>query len=174
MSSGTAPTLRGCMLANNRTDDLPFIPLRWSDGSASTAPGVGPQLSLISGPCSTHAQHSDPRRFLFLANAARILRVGICRVRTSENLPSTRSSLAPVLWARQTRGRTTSGWYYRFLCTLGHESLVCAQEGRLAYDRGNVASRIRTSEKTASALPRCQIYERSGYRYLRSDLLTWP
>jgi hypothetical protein len=23
------------------------------------------------------------------------------------------------------------------------------------------------------ALPRCQIYERSGYRYLRSDLLAW-
>ena len=38
---------------------------------------------------------------------------------------------------------------------------------------GNTASRIRTSEKTASALPRCQIYERSGYRYLRSDLLVW-
>jgi hypothetical protein len=27
--------------------------------------------------------------------------------------------------------------------------------------------------KLAPALPRCQIYERSGYRYLRSDLLAW-
>jgi hypothetical protein len=27
--------------------------------------------------------------------------------------------------------------------------------------------------KLAPSLPRCQIYERSGYRYLRSDLLTW-
>jgi hypothetical protein len=27
--------------------------------------------------------------------------------------------------------------------------------------------------RLAPALPRCQIYERSGYRYLRSDLLTW-
>jgi hypothetical protein len=27
--------------------------------------------------------------------------------------------------------------------------------------------------KLAPTLPRCQIYERSGYRYLRSDLLAW-
>jgi hypothetical protein len=27
--------------------------------------------------------------------------------------------------------------------------------------------------RLAPSLPRCQIYERSGYRYLRSDLLTW-
>ena len=27
--------------------------------------------------------------------------------------------------------------------------------------------------RLAPALPRCQIYERSGYRYLRSDLLSW-
>ena len=27
--------------------------------------------------------------------------------------------------------------------------------------------------KLAPALPRCQIYERSGYRYLRGDLLAW-
>jgi hypothetical protein len=27
--------------------------------------------------------------------------------------------------------------------------------------------------KPAPSLPRCQIYERSGYRYLRSDLLAW-
>ena len=27
--------------------------------------------------------------------------------------------------------------------------------------------------RLAPALPRYQIYERSGYRYLRSDLLTW-
>jgi hypothetical protein len=27
--------------------------------------------------------------------------------------------------------------------------------------------------KLAPALPQCQIYERSGYRYLRSDLLAW-
>jgi len=28
--------------------------------------------------------------------------------------------------------------------------------------------------RLAPALPRCQIYEPSGYRYLRSDLLAWP
>ena len=27
--------------------------------------------------------------------------------------------------------------------------------------------------KLAPSLPRCQLYERSGYRYLRSDLLAW-
>ena len=27
--------------------------------------------------------------------------------------------------------------------------------------------------RLAPSLPRCQIYERSGYRYLRSDLLAW-
>lgn len=27
--------------------------------------------------------------------------------------------------------------------------------------------------RLAPKLPRCQIYERSGYRYLRSDLLAW-
>jgi hypothetical protein len=50
----------GRMVTQDRTSDLLFIPLLWSDSSVSTASGTGPQLSLISGPCSmrTHA----PRR----------------------------------------------------------------------------------------------------------------
>jgi hypothetical protein len=57
-----------------------------------------------------------------------------------------------------------------------------AEGARLPYDREvmnaeEAADFLRLSptafRKLAPALPRCQIYERSGYRYLRSDLLSW-
>jgi len=121
------------------------------------ASGVGPQLSLISGPCSMRAQHSGPKRSLLLAHATRIPWIGICRARMSED------PLYPKLaWPRSDGPGRRGGvrlprGIINFLCTLGHEFLVCAQEGRLADDRGKAASRIRTSEKKASALSRCQM-----------------
>ena len=59
---------------------------------------------------------------------------------------------------------------------------IAAEGARLPYDREvmnaeEAADFLRLSptafRRLAPALPRCQIYERSGYRYLRSDLLTW-
>ena len=59
---------------------------------------------------------------------------------------------------------------------------IAAEAVRAPYDREvmnaeEAADYLRLSptafRKLAPALPRCQIYERSGYRYLRSDLLAW-
>ena len=59
---------------------------------------------------------------------------------------------------------------------------IAAEGARLPYDREvmnaeEAADFLRLSptafRRLAPALPRCQIYERSGYRYLRSDLLAW-
>ena len=57
-----------------------------------------------------------------------------------------------------------------------------AEGARSPYDREvmnaeEAADFLRLSptafRRLAPALPRCQIYERSGYRYLMSDLLAW-
>jgi hypothetical protein len=59
---------------------------------------------------------------------------------------------------------------------------IAADAARSPYDREvmnaeEAADFLRLSptafRRLAPALPRCQIYERSGYRYLRSDLLAW-
>jgi len=59
---------------------------------------------------------------------------------------------------------------------------IAAETARLPYDREvmnaeEAADFLRLSptafRRLAPALPRCQIYERSGYRYLMSDLLAW-
>jgi hypothetical protein len=59
---------------------------------------------------------------------------------------------------------------------------IAAETRRSPYDREvmnaeEAADFLRLSptafRKLAPSLPRCQIYERSGYRYLRSDLLAW-
>ena len=59
---------------------------------------------------------------------------------------------------------------------------IAAEAARAPYDREvmnaeEAADFLRLSptafRRLAPALPRCQIYERSGYRYLRSDLLVW-
>jgi len=59
---------------------------------------------------------------------------------------------------------------------------IAAEAARSPYDREvmnaeEAADFLRLSptafRRLAPTLPRCQIYERSGYRYLRSDLLTW-
>ncbi len=59
---------------------------------------------------------------------------------------------------------------------------IAAETRRSPYDREvmnaeEAADFLRLSptafRRLAPALPRCQIYERSGYRYLRSDLLSW-
>jgi hypothetical protein len=59
---------------------------------------------------------------------------------------------------------------------------LAAEATRSPYDREvmnaeEAADFLRLSptafRKLAPTLPRCQIYERSGYRYLRSDLLSW-
>ena len=59
---------------------------------------------------------------------------------------------------------------------------ITAEAVRSPYDREvmnaeEAADFLRLSStafrRLAPTLPRCQIYERSGYRYLRSDLLAW-
>lgn len=59
---------------------------------------------------------------------------------------------------------------------------IAAEAAQSPYDREvmnaeEAADFLRLSptafQTPAPALPRCQIYERSGYRYLRSDLLAW-
>src|SRR5215213_5666481 len=59
---------------------------------------------------------------------------------------------------------------------------IAAEAARAPYDREvmnaeEAADFLRLSptafRRLAPALPRCQIYERSGYRYLKSDLLAW-
>src|SRR5215217_7563951 len=59
---------------------------------------------------------------------------------------------------------------------------IAAEAARSPYDREvmnaeEAADFLRLSptafRKLAPTLPRCQIYERTGYRYLRSDLLVW-